>query len=143
MAPKKSNGNGITAAPGDEITTADMEFMTAYFKLCTPASKPEPVNFDELGAMFKINGKKNLMQRFNRIAAKKGWFQAEDPVVDSAAPAKKKGGRPKKNDATTAGTASKASKGSDDAANEDDTEMPDGPSPAKKRKLEDEDEDED
>ncbi|KAK6844504.1 hypothetical protein PG995_014614 [Apiospora arundinis] len=135
MAPKKSNGNGTTAASGDEITAADMEFMTAYFKLCTPASKPEPVNFDELGTMFKINGKKNLMQRFNRIAAKKGWFQAEGPAVDPAAP-------PKKNATATASTASKTSKGSDGMADEDDTEMHDGPSPAKKRKHDDEDEDE-
>ncbi|KAK8863036.1 hypothetical protein PGQ11_009271 [Apiospora arundinis] len=121
MAPKKSNGNGTTAASGDEITAADMEFMTAYFKLCTPASKPEPVNFDELGAMFKINGKKNLMQRFNRIAAKKGWFQAEGPAVDTATPPKKNGGRPKKNAATTASTALKTSKGSDGVADEDNT----------------------
>ncbi|KAK7980014.1 hypothetical protein PG989_012471 [Apiospora arundinis] len=130
MAPKKSNGNGTTAASGDEITAADMEFMTAYFKLCTPASKPEPVNFDELGTMFKINGKKNLMQRFNRIAAKKGWFQAEERW-----PAQK-------NATATASTASKTSKGSDGMADEDDTEMHDGPSPAKKRKHDDEDEDE-
>ncbi|KAK8025047.1 hypothetical protein PG990_002870 [Apiospora arundinis] len=126
MAPKKSNGNGTTAASGDEITAADMEFMTAYFKLCNPASKPEPVNFDELGTMFKINGKKNLMQRFNRIAAKKGWLQAEGPANATA----------------TASTASKTSKGSDGVADEDDTEVRDGPSPTKKRKHDDEDEDE-
>ncbi|KAK8086426.1 hypothetical protein PG994_001400 [Apiospora phragmitis] len=158
MAPKKNNatGNGAAAAAtaGDNanaMSPAEMEFLVAYFKHCSAASKPDPVDWQALGALFDLKDKKNVMQRFNRLCAKFGFFKAE-PAADAdssstpggapAGPTKKKntGGRRKKKNAVTAPAPVTTSAKYDDDDGDDadgEVEAPDGPSPLKKRKVED------
>ena len=140
MAGKKTT-NG--AASGEEnLSPAEMEYLTAYFKLCTNASKPQPVDVAALGAMFELKDKKTVMQRFNRICDKFGWFKAqpaEGPSTPSGggASAKKKapaGGRKKNNPAAPATPAKY--EGGDDA----EAEGAEDPSPSKKRKITGDDE---
>ena len=137
MTPKKTNSNGTAAATGDTdamISVTEFEYLKAYFKLCTAASKPEPINIEELGSQFGLKDRKNVMQRFNRLADKFGWFKAEMSGADgSTSTASKKASGRKKKAAPAATTASYANEedGFDDGIA--------GPSPAKKRKV-DEDE---
>ncbi|KAK8129691.1 hypothetical protein PG999_002071 [Apiospora kogelbergensis] len=133
MTPKKTNSSGTAATAGDTdamISVTEFEYLKAYFTLCTAASKPEPINIEALGAQFGLKDRKNVMQRFNRLADKFGWFKAEMSGADGSAPtASKKASGRKKKAAPAATTASFANEdgGFDDSVG--------GPSPAKKRKV--------
>ncbi|KAK7948822.1 uncharacterized protein PG986_009708 [Apiospora aurea] len=143
MAPKKTTGTGATpggAADGPTLNMAETEFMIAYFQHCTAAAKPDPIDWQALGAQFGLHNKKNVNQRFNRLCAKLNWFSATVPagVVDPATPAKSKGGRPKKVKGLAAASAAKHSAANDDDGADDvdaEADDSDGPSPAKKRKV--------
>ncbi|KAK8074199.1 hypothetical protein PG994_005098 [Apiospora phragmitis] len=98
MAPKKNNANGNEAAAG--TTGDDTNTMT-------------PAEMKPWVPLFELKGKKNVMQRFNRLCTKLGFFKAEPaagadgpstPGGAPAAPTKKKntGGRRKKKNAVTA-----------------------------------------
>ncbi|KAK8037177.1 hypothetical protein PG991_001491 [Apiospora marii] len=146
MAPKK-NTSGASSGEEAPMTPAEMQYMIAYFQLCTPSSKPQVTDVAALGAAFDLKDKKTVMQRFNRLCDKFGLFKAQPAAANAegpstpagggaAAPKKKAtgGGRKKKNVATV--TPAKNDDEDDDA----EAEGADEPTPSKKRKIAGDDE---
>ncbi|KAK8134540.1 hypothetical protein PG984_006552 [Apiospora sp. TS-2023a] len=138
--PAKKTTNGAASVEENSISSSEMEYLTAYLKCITPAQKPQlsAAGVQALCDQFDLKDKKTVMQRFNRISDKYGWYKAE-PAAGAEGPStpgggggvakKKTGGRGRKKQTVATAMPANVEDG-DDAEAE--------PSPAKKRKIEEE-----
>ncbi|KAK8078024.1 hypothetical protein PG996_004194 [Apiospora saccharicola] len=137
--PAKKTTNGAASVEENSISSSEMEYVTTFLKCMTPAQKPQlsAAGVQALCDQFDLKDKKTVMQRFNRICDKYGWFKAEPaageegpstPGGGGGAPKKKAGGGRKRKTGATSMPANVED--GDDAEAE--------PSPARKRKIQEE-----